>query len=137
MIRLMLIFTACCSLMACNKIKEKVEEKKALNFITSGQWKVAGYTKDGVDYTETFAGYAFQFKNNNTVDAIKNGDLEITGTWAGDTNAYTINASFPPGAKHPLPLLNGLWQLLAGGDNFTKARKETNGVICLLHLERV
>jgi len=137
MIRLMLIITACCALMACNKIKEKVEEKKVLDFITTGQWKVASYSKDGADYTASFNAYAFQFKTNNTVDALKNGTIQSTGTWSGDSNAYTITASFPGTAQQPLPLLNGVWQLLDGGDNFTTAKKEQNGTVCLLRLERL
>jgi hypothetical protein len=57
-------------LTGCKKVKENIQEKKVLDFITDGQWRVTQLLKGSTDYVADFAGYQFQFKTNNFVDAI-------------------------------------------------------------------
>lgn len=135
--RFLLILLFVSSLTGCKKIKENIEERKVLDFITSGQWKVTTLTKGSTDYSADFAGYQFQFKSNDAVDAIKNGVVQKTGYWMGNATNYTITSSFPADSLPPLPLLNGIWQIIDGGDNFVVATKSENGVLNTLRLDKV
>ena len=121
----------------CKKVKEDLIERQVINFITDGRWKVTEFSKNSVDYTSDFAGFEFDFKTNNYVDAIKNGMVQKTGTWEGDPNALTITSAFPLDAPLPLPYLNGVWKLVDGGDNFAKATKNENGQFSTLTLEKI
>jgi len=111
---LYLIFL-CLAFSGC-AIKDKIiqEEGKSLilSAMTNGQWKVTYYDKGGIDVTNTFASYSFQFKSNYTVDAISNGTVHQTGTWnaAGNTQSQTISAVFQDAADS-LNLLNGTWNI--------------------------
>ena len=124
------------SLVSCKKIREDIQEKQVLNFITSGQWKVTKLSKGSIDYAGDFLGYQFQFKTDETVDAIKNGAVQKKGTWLPDAINYTITSAFPADAPHPLLLLNGTWKIVDGGDNFVVATKTENGELNELRLEK-
>jgi hypothetical protein len=50
LLALLLIF----SLTNCKKIKEDIQEKKVLDFITNGQWKIIELTKGSIDYVGRF-----------------------------------------------------------------------------------
>jgi hypothetical protein len=120
----------------CKKIKESVEEKAVLNFITSGQWKVASLIKENSDLTSEFNPYKFQFKTNKKVDAIKNGMVEKTGDWNGDANTLTITSNFP-NATMPLVLLNGVWKITDGGETFVVATQAVDTQTATLRLEKI
>lgn len=135
--RYLLLLLLLSTFSGCKKIKDNIEEKKVLDFITEGQWKVTTLTKGSADYSADFGGYNFQFKTNNIVDAIKNGTVQKTGSWQGNATNYTINSSFPADALHPLPLLNGTWQIVDGGSTFVVATKSDNGELSTLRLDRV
>ena len=126
------------SLAGCKKIKENIQEKKALDIITNGQWKVAKLQRGSTtDYASDFAGYSFQFKSNETVDAIKNSAVQKTGTWHPDAANYRISATFPVDTVYPLPLLNGVWQLIDAGDNYVVATQTIAGELYTLQLDKV
>ena len=133
----MLVALLTLSLASCKKIKEDIQEKKVLNFITSGQWKVSKFEKGSADNTAYFAGYQFQFKSTEVVDAIKNGTVEKSGSWHPDATNYTITSKFPGDAAYPLPLLNGTWQIVDGGDNYVVATQTVNGELYKLQLDKV
>lgn len=124
------------ALLSCKKIKENIQEKKVLDFITTGQWKVSSLEKGSVDYGVDFTGYQFQFKANEIVDAIKNGSVQKSGSWHPDGINYTITSNFPADALHPLPLLNGIWKIIDGGDNFVVATQTINGELYRLRLDK-
>jgi hypothetical protein len=50
--------------------------------ITQGKWKVNMYRDNGVDETNNYTGYEFQFKPNGTIIATKD-DNFLSGTWRG------------------------------------------------------
>ena len=127
------------SLAGCKKIKENIQEKKALDLITNGQWKVTRFNSSTTDYTADFAGYSFQFKTDEKVDAIKNFTVQKTGTLYADATNYRINSTFPTDAAHPLPLLNGEWQLIDAdqGGNYVKATQMISGELYTLQLDKV
>ncbi len=135
--RLLLALLLICSLTNCKKITEDIQEKKVLDFITNGQWKIIELTKSNIDYVGNFTGYQFQFKTNNYVDAIKNGMVQKTGTWQGDATNFTITSAFPGDSVYPLNLLNGIWQIVDGSDNYVKATKNEGGELNILKLEKI
>jgi hypothetical protein len=123
--------------LSCKKLKENIQEKKVLDFITTGLWKVSSLEKGNVDYGVDFTGYQFQFKTNEVVEAIKNGSIQKSGTWLPDGVNYTITSNFPADAVHPLTLLNGIWKIIDGGDNFVVATQTINGEVYRLRLDKV
>ncbi|HYC29123.1 MAG TPA: hypothetical protein VEB42_09905 [Chitinophagaceae bacterium] len=96
-------------LFSCKKSLQDTKEDIVMAAIITGRWYVSEYTVNTTDVTSEFAGYEFQFHGNGSVDGI-NGSTTITGTWAGDSNNFTIISSFPGSAGHPLTRLNGVWK---------------------------
>jgi hypothetical protein len=78
--------------------------------MTDGQWGVTSFTQNGTNITTDFASYKFKYYSNKTVDAIKSGAVEKTGTWDGNASMMTTWANFssPP---YPLNLINGSWHI--------------------------
>jgi len=126
-----LLFTV----LSCEKKKEQVQEELVILAMTNGQWKVTSYTMGAMNHTSDFSPYLFQFKSNNTVDAIKNSSVEKTGTWQGDPTAKTITAQFTS-ATTPLTLLNGTWQITRNSWNYVEARQTVNGTEHTLRLDK-
>ena len=137
MIRFLMILVLFCSLASCKKIEENVQENKAMEFITSGEWKVKSLIKDGTNHTTAFVPYIFRFKANGKVEALVDGIIAESGDWEGNTSEATIKSNFSTTAVHPLPLLNGTWQITDGGNNYTVANKTENGETSILRLEKI
>lgn len=97
-------------LTSCKKVKENFLHDAIITAMTNGQWVITSFTQNGSDLTSGFSGYKFQYYNNKTVDALKNGILQQTGTWDGSASTMTTWASFP-GAPLPLNLINGNWHI--------------------------
>lgn len=97
-------------LSGCKKTIEKIQENVIVSAMTDGQWGITSFVQDGNDITTDFASYKFQFYSNRTVDAIKNGTAEKTGTWDGDATTMSISANFT-NATEPLSLINGNWHI--------------------------
>jgi hypothetical protein len=97
--------------LGCSKEKqEQVQQNLIVQAMVNGQWKVTSFKRDAIDITADFAPYKFQFKENLTVEAIKSGAVEKTGTWNADPAALTITSNFS-NAVNPLVLLNGTWMI--------------------------
>jgi hypothetical protein len=108
--QLTLIVLGLLLLPGCKKAIEKKTEDAILKAMTDGQWVIADFTTNGTDITSDFTGYTFQFFDDYTVNAIKNGTVEKTGVWLGDTNTMSISANFS-NAVNPLLMLNGTWHI--------------------------
>jgi hypothetical protein len=125
---------------ACKKIIKQTQEQIAEDLIvkamTEGQWIVTGY-KDGADYTSEFADYKFQFKNDRTVDAVKNSAVESTGTWQGDGYKQEISADYPVSAALTLQRLDGLWKIVSSTWTSVKATQTINGKLTTLELKKL
>lgn len=93
--------------------------------MTNGQWVITSFTDNGNNITSSFSSYKFQYYSNKTVDAIKNGTVEITGTWDGSATTMTTSANFP-GATSPLDLINGTWHIDDNSWTYVAA-SQTNG----------
>ena len=109
----------------CKKTAEKVAEDAIVKAMTSGQWTVTSFTQNSTDITSNFSGYKFQYYSNKTVDAIKNGTVEKTGTWDGDGATLTTWANFD-NVTAPLILINGAWHIDNNSWTFVVA-SQTNG----------
>lgn len=121
------------SVLGCKKKVESVQEDLLIKLIVSSQWVVTKYTKGTADVTANFSPYAFQFKKDFTVDAIKNGSVETTGTWNGSIADKTIISNFP-NPNPILVLLNGTWRVSDSGLDYVESKQVINGENCFLRL---
>jgi hypothetical protein len=122
-------------LTGCKKAIENAQENYVIKAMTDGQWRMTNFTKSGTDITADFAPYRFQFRTNNTVDAINNGTTEKTGTWSADASAHTITSSFS-NIGAPVALLNGTWKITKNSWTFVEATQTVSGEILTLRLDK-
>jgi hypothetical protein len=113
------------SFTGCKKAIEQAQENLIVKAMTDGQWKVTNFVHNSTDITSEFDTYKFQYYSNRTVDAIKNGTVEITGTWDGDAATMTTWANFSNPAP-PLDLINGSWHIDNSSWTFVVA-SQSNG----------
>ncbi|MDB5195639.1 MAG: hypothetical protein JWP88_9 [Flaviaesturariibacter sp.] len=123
------------SLTSCQKFIEKKQEEAALAVVTTGQWKVTSFTKGGESKSALFTSYTFQFQPNETVDAIKNGMVEKTGSWKVDIAAQSIISAFS-GVTEPLSLLNGTYRITNSSTTTVDASQTVNGEVWTLHMDK-
>lgn len=131
----MLILFFCISFFSCHKVVQNAAENAILNAMTDGQWVVTSFTTNGTDITSDFSGYKFQYYRDYTVDAIKNGTVEKTGTWQADANAMNIVGNFP-NAVNPLLLINGTWHIIDNGWTYVKATMTIGSETRTLRLDK-
>jgi len=122
-------------LTGCKKILEKKAEDAIVKAMTDGQWVITNFTTDSTDITSDFSTYKFQYFDNYTVNAIKSGTVENTGTWLGDVNTMNISANFP-GASTPILLLNGTWHITDNSWTYVKATMTVNSEVRTLRLDK-
>jgi hypothetical protein len=131
------LLTIVAGLFACVPKKLDLQpEDLVMQAITTGQWKVTSYIKGGNDITTDFASYKFQFKTNYTVDAINNGTVVNTGTWAANPDPKTITSNFT-GSTHPLDLLNGTFEIYSTTWTSVKGGIMVNGEYRSLRLDKL
>ena len=126
----MLLFSACST-----KTVEEQQKDLLVQLIVNGQWAVTNYMKGTADVTAEFSGYKFQFKDDNTVDAIKNGSVEKTGSWVGNATSRTIQSQFT-NATATLMLLNGTWYVTDSGLTYVESTQNVNGEARKLRLDK-
>ena len=114
---------------------ESIQEDLIVKALTDGQWAVTSFTLNNADITADFAGYRFKYYSNKTVDAIKNGVLEKTGTYDGNASARTTSANFPS-ATYPLTLINGTWNIVDNSFTFVIATQTSGGNSKTLRLDK-
>jgi hypothetical protein len=123
-------------LAGCKKIIEAAQENTVMKAMTDGQWKVTRFKRDSADATVSFAPYLFQFRTDNTVEAINNNAVESKGNWTADATARTIASSFGSNAAATLQLLNGTWAITNNSWTFVEATQTVNGEVRTLRLEK-
>lgn len=109
----------------CKKAVEDIQQDLVIRAMTDGQWAITSFTLNGSDITADFTNYRFKYYSNKTVDAIKNGTTEKTGTWDGNANTMTTWANFTA-ASYPLSLINGSWLITRNSWTYVEA-SQTNG----------
>lgn len=120
---------------SCQKTKERIAENLIIKAMTDGQWRMTKFVNAGTNITTDFDPYRFQFRSNNTVEAIKNGTIEKTGSWSADPNARTITSTFT-NAPSPVTLLNGTWLITKNSWTFVEATQTVNGQLFSLRLDK-
>ena len=123
-------------LAGCKKSIEKIKENAVISAMTDGQWVITNFVNNGTNNTFEFSNYKFQFYSSNTVDAIKNGSTEKTGTWNGNATNMTIDATFP-NAILPLSLINGSWHIDNNSWTFVDASQKSGVDIRTMRLEKL
>ena len=134
--KIFLALSVCILFFSCQKTVESVVDDILVQAMTSGKWKINNFTKNGVDFTSNFTGYQFQFNNNKTVDAIKSGTVEKTGTWDGNATAMTTSANFPS-ATYPLVLINGTWNVVNTGSTYIVVTQTNGSEIKTMRLDKL
>src|SRR5260221_2824306 len=79
----------------CKKAIENALDDAIVKAMTDGQWVITSFKQNGTDITTDFSAYKFQYYSNKTVDPIKNGIVENTGTWDGSAVNKSNCANFP------------------------------------------
>ena len=120
----------------CQKAIEKKTENAIISAMTDGQWAITNFVNNGFTITSDFSAYKFQYYSNYTVDAIKNGVVENTGTWNGDPATMMITANFN-GAVAPLDLINGSWHIDDNSWTYVVASQASGSTIKRLRLEKL
>lgn len=123
-------------LTGCKKAIEQAQEDYVVKAMTTGQWMVKSYIKGGSDVTASFNSYSFQFYDNRTVEARKNNQPQMTGTWEGNASAKTIFANYTT-TSEPLSLLNGTWMITNNSLTYVEASLIANGEQRSLRLEKL
>ncbi len=126
------LLTLC--LLGCKK-KDEIMEDLVIQAMTKGQWKMTSFLEGGVDRTADFSSYRFKYNTDFTMNAIKNGAIDKTGTWNGSATTMSILAEFP-NATQPLVVINGTWNITRNGWSFVEANMTQNGNLKSLRLDR-
>ncbi len=124
------------SLASCKKTLEEKARDIVLDAMTSGIWEITKFTVDGTNITNDFAGYSFQYHKNETVDAIKNGSIQTTGSWSGDAANMRISANFT-NVSEPLLLINGQWSITNNSWTFVEASQTVGSQVKTLRLDKL
>ena len=120
----------------CKKAIQNAQQDLVIKAMTDGQWAVTSFTQNGSDVTTDFTGYKFQYYSNKTVDAIKNGTVEKTGTWDGEASTMTTSANFI-NATTPLSLINGSWHITNNSWTFVVATQTTGSETKTMRLDKL
>lgn len=124
------------SMTSCKKTLEEKARDIVLDAMTSGTWEITKFTVNGTNITSDFAGYSFQYHKNETVDAIKNGSIQSTGSWSGDAANMSISANFM-NVSEPLLLINGQWSITNNSWTFVEASQTIGSQVKTLRLDKL
>jgi hypothetical protein len=135
----MLIFVFSLSLLGCKQDDPIVPNSTSAfsNVLKNGTWRVSYYLDDGQDETTNFTGFAFQFANDNVLNATKNNTV-ISGTWSMGIDdsivKLLLNFSTPPDFES----LSGDWKVSTYNSTQIQLTDSSggNGTIDYLRFER-
>jgi len=122
-------------LAGCKKAIENKQQDLIIKAMTDGQWVVSSFVQNGTDITSNFTNYKFQYYDNKTVDAIKSGVVEKTGTWDGEASTMTTWANFT-NAVTPLSLINGSWHIVNNSWTFVVATQTAGSETKTMRLDK-
>lgn len=122
-------------LVGCKKFIEDKKEDALMKAMTDGQWVITSFIHNGNTITPDFGNYKFQYYSNKTVDAIKNGSVDKTGTWDGDINTQTTWANFD-NVSAPLSLINGSWHIDNSSWTYVIASQTATGETKTMRLDK-
>jgi hypothetical protein len=119
----------------CKKAIENKQEDLVIKAMTDGQWIVTNFVLNSVNITPDFASYKFKYYENKTVDAIKNGTVEKTGQWDGNSSNNTTWANFT-GVIYPLSLINGTWHIDRNSWTYVEASQTSGSDTKIMRLDK-
>ncbi|MBE2229845.1 MAG: hypothetical protein IAE96_04265 [Chitinophagaceae bacterium] len=122
-------------LSGCKKAIQNAQEDLVVRAMADGQWRVSNFVLNGTTLTSDFSTYRFKFYTNRTVDAIKNGITEQSGTWEGNAAAMTMQANFPASAA-PVSHLNGTWLITRNSWTYVEAGQSAGSDSKILRLDK-
>jgi hypothetical protein len=128
-----------CSLLllltGCKKTIENAQDDLVIRAMTDGEWVISSFTVNSNPITPDFSTYKFKYYSNRTVDAIKSGTVEKTGTWDGNTTTMIISANFSA-ATYPLNQINGSWLITRNGWTYVEATQTVGPDVKTLRLDK-
>jgi hypothetical protein len=128
-----------CSLLllltGCKKAIENAQDDLVIRAMTDGEWVISSFTVNSNPITPDFSTYKFKYYSNRTVDAIKSGTVEKTGTWDGNTTTMIISANFSA-ATYPLDQINGSWLITRNGWTYVEATQTVGPDVKTLRLDK-
>jgi hypothetical protein len=128
-----------CSLLllltGCKKAIENAQDDLVIRAMTDGEWVISSFTVNGTPTTPDYSLYKFKYYSNRTVDAIKSGTVEKTGTWDGNTTTMIISANFSA-ATYPLNQINGSWLITRNGWTYVEATQTVGPDVKTLRLDK-
>ena len=120
----------------CKKTIDNIQEDLVTKAMTDGQWIVTKFIYNGTTITADFSGYHFKYYDNpKKVDAVKNGTLEMTGNWGGNSADMTTWANFN-GAVYPLNLINGTWNITRNSWTYVEATQNSGTETKTMRLDK-
>lgn len=111
------------TLFSCKKSVDQRAEEYILGVMTNGRWFIEYYMEGGVEMTETFKDYEFQFYESGKLDATKN-NITQTGKWSGDINTLILTVNFSS-QDEVLQKINHRWQWLKANIGLVFAETQT------------
>lgn len=121
---------------SCQKAVLKAQENLLYDIITIGQWEVSKFDIGTTNILDQYAGYAFQFTRSGSVTAIKTGEANIAGTWAGNTETLSITSNFPV-TINPLVRFNGVWLITKTTETTVQAYRVVGAETFYLGLKKI
>ena len=122
------------SSLSCKKLVEKKQRDAIIDAMTSGVWIVEQYFEGSSNITSEFQNYEFKFFENGTVKGTLGTEV-ANGTWAADTDKYTITSEFPA-ATNPVARLNYTWWIKDTEWDYVNAEATTPAGKNILHLRK-
>ncbi|HUR67415.1 MAG TPA: hypothetical protein VMZ03_13775 [Chitinophagaceae bacterium] len=121
---------------SCKKTIQNIQEDLVVKAMVDGQWKVTNFTLNGSNITTDFSTYRFKYYDNpKKVDAVKNGSVEKTGQWGGNSADNTTWANFDV-APYPLSLINGTWNITRSSWTYVEATQTSGGDTKVMRLDK-
>jgi len=133
--RLILACSLLLLLTGCKKAIENAQDDLVIRAMTDGEWVISSFTVNGTPTTPDYSLYKFKYYSNRTVDAIKSGTVEKTGTWDGNTSTMIISANFTA-ATYPLNQINGSWLITRNGWTYVEATQTVGPDVKTLRLDK-
>src|SRR4030095_12417739 len=100
-----------------------------------GTWRITGYYEQMTNnLTDSFAGYSFQFNENNTVYGTRYGQ-QTNGTWSVDVGKKSITSTFT-NASYPITLLNYTWTITDSYTDSVAAKTAVGSSFNILNLHK-
>ena len=94
--------------------------------IQQGSWIVTSFIENGVNQTNHYTGYQFQFGTSGTVTAV-NGGSTVSGTWSSGNDDSQLKLILSFGSVAPFQELNSDWHVTQNSSTIIKLEDVSGG----------